>query len=606
MHHHSNGKTIMVEYLFKNIHEQIVSTVNKRTDRTAFKWFQEDGQLAGISWTGFYEQLKQAGKSLMSLGVEKGDKVNVLSNTCYRWVLSDFATVSIGGATVGIYQSNLAKDCQYIIDHSDSVLIFAEDDEQLQKLQNIRNEIPNIRKVVMFTGNHKGDDWVIDFDDFMKLGEAISDEEFKKRADSVGLDDTAGIIYTSGTTGVPKGAVTSNGNFLFTTAAVRKALYFYDDDETFLFLPLAHVFARILVNSVINVGNTMTFFRGMDTLVADFQVVRPHYFASVPRIFEKVYSKVLSGAESKGGVALKIFNWASDVGGQVSDLILAKKSIPILLSIKYKVATKLVFSKVQAALGGRVRNCVSGAAPLNPTIAKFFHAAGILVLEGIGMSENTSVTNVNRPDNYKFGYVGPPVEGVEQKIAEDGEICFRGPNVMQGYYKMPEKTAETIVDGWLLTGDLGEIDEDNFLKVTGRKKDLIITAGGKNIAPSRIEGIIATSKYINQVCVIGDKRKFLSALVTLDEENTKEYADSHGIVYDSFEALLKNDKIQVLLEKEVEEKNKELASFESIKKITLVPEFTVENELITPTFKIKKNVVAQTYEKVIDNMYPRN
>jgi len=594
----------MTENTFKNIHEQIVSTVTKCSDRTAFKWFEENGQLSGVTWSQYYEQMKQVSKSLMSLGVEKGDKVNVLSNSRYEWVVADFAVVSIGGATVGIYQSNLAKDCQYIIDHSDAVIIFAEDDEQLTKLQEIRKEIPNIRKVVMFSGSHKGDDWIIDFDEFMALGKDISDEDFLKRAEAVTREDIAGIIYTSGTTGVPKGAVTSNGNFLFTTSGVMKALSTYDDDETFLFLPLAHVFARILVNSVIAVGNTMTFFRGMDTLVNDFQIVQPHYFASVPRIYEKVYSKVLSGAEAKGGVALKIFNWASGVGEQVSELILAKKPIPGMLGLKYKLATKLVFSKVQAALGGRVRYCISGAAPLNPTIAAFFHAAGVLVLEGLGMSENTSVTNVNRPNDYKFGYVGQTIEGVEQKIAEDGEICFKGDNVMQGYYKMPEKTAETFNGEWLLTGDLGEIDSEGFLKVTGRKKDLIITAGGKNIAPSRIEGIIATSKYINQICVIGDQRKFLSALVTLDEENVMDYANTNEIAYKSFDDLIRNEKIQEMVEAEVAEKNKELASFESIKKIHLVPEFTVENEMITPTFKIKKNIVSDNYKSEIDQLYP--
>ncbi|NQU63509.1 MAG: AMP-binding protein, partial [SAR324 cluster bacterium] len=231
----------MAEKSFKNMHEQIVSTVNKRKDNTAFRWFQENGQLTGVKWTEFYDHLKKAGKSLMSLGVVRGDKVNVLSNSCYRWVVSDFATVSIGGATVGIYQSNLAKDCQYIIDHSDAIIIFAEDDDQLQKLRAVRKEIPNIRKVIMFNGTHKGDNWVIDFDDFMELGKNISDKEFEARADSVEGKDTAGIIYTSGTTGVPKGAVISNGNFLFTTDAVKKGLDVNNDDETFLFLPLAHV-----------------------------------------------------------------------------------------------------------------------------------------------------------------------------------------------------------------------------------------------------------------------------------------------------------------------------------------------------------------------------
>jgi long-chain acyl-CoA synthetase len=293
------------------------------------------------------------------------------------------------------------------------------------------------------------------------------------------------------------------------------------------------------------------------------------------------------------------------VGEQVSDLKLKKQPIPFGLGIKYALATKLVFSKVQAALGGRVKWCISGAAPINPAIAKFFHAAGILILEGIGMTENTSFTNLNRFEDYRFGWVGPPGPGIEQKTADDGEVLYRGRNVMKEYYKMPEETAATITaDGWQHTGDLGEIDSENFLRITGRKKDLIITAGGKNIAPSAIEGVIATSKYINQVCVIGDKRKFLSALVTLDPDNVKDWATAQGIAFGSIDDLMKSEKVQALIENEVAEKNKEFASFESIKKMTIVPEFTIENGILTPTMKIKKNVVIQKYEQKIEAMYP--
>ena len=275
------------------------------------------------------------------------------------------------------------------------------------------------------------------------------------------------------------------------------------------------------------------------------QFTRPHWFASVPRIYEKVYSKVISGAEAKGGAALKIFKWACEVGGQVSDLKIAKKPIPVALGLKYALANKLVFSKIQAALGGRVRWCISGAAPLNQDIGRFFHAAGVLILEGIGMTEDTSFTNLNRYDNYRFGWVGQPGPGVEQKLGEDGEVMFRGRNVMKEYYKMPEETAATITeDGWLLSGDIGEIDDQNFLRITGRKKELIITAGGKNIAPAAIEGTIATSKYINQVFVIGDRRKFLSALVTLDEENVRAWADDEGISYTGIDDLMANEKVQ--------------------------------------------------------------
>jgi long-chain acyl-CoA synthetase len=335
------------------------------------------------------------------------------------------------------------------------------------------------------------------------------------------------------------------------------------------------------------------------------QFTRPHWFASVPRIYEKVYSKVISGAEAKGGAALRIFNWARAVGGQVSDLKVAKKPVPFVLGIKYTLANKLVFSKIRAALGGRVRWCISGAAPLNPDIGRFFHAAGILVVEGIGMTEDTSFSNLNRYDNYRFGWVGQPGPGIEQKIGEDGEVMFRGRNVMAEYYKMPEETAATITeDGWLLSGDIGEIDDDNFLRITGRKKELIITAGGKNIAPAAIEGTIATSKYINQVFVIGDRRKFLSALVTLDDENVRAWADVEGINYGSIDDLTTNEKVQNLIEVEVAAKNAQFASFESIKKVTIVPEFTIDNGLITPTMKVKKNVVAARYEDAINKMYP--
>lgn len=590
---------------FRSTHEMLKSTVDKYRETDAYRWFTAPGQTEAVTWGQFYDQVRQVGKSLMALGVEKDNKVNILSYSCYPWVLTDMGITSIGAVTVGIYQSNLPKDCQYIIDHSDAVVVFAEDNAQLDKLLEIRADIPDVRKVVLFSGEVPADEWVIGYDDFLALGADVSDADFDQRANTVAPADTAGIVYTSGTTGVPKGAVLTHDNITFTAQSVQGSTTIMEGDEVFLFLPLAHIFARTCVYGSLLLGCTTTFTRSMETIVEDIQFTRPHWFASVPRIYEKVYSKVISGAEAKGGLALKIFRWASAVGEEVSDCILNGQPIPSGLNLKYKLATKLVFSKVQAALGGRLRWCISGAAPLNPSIAKFFHAAGILILEGIGMTENTSFTNVNRFDNYRFGWVGPPGPGIEQKTAEDGEVLYRGRNVMREYYKMPEATADTITpDGWQHTGDLGEIDSENFLRITGRKKDLIITAGGKNIAPAPIEGVIATSKYINQVCVIGDKRKFLSALVTLDPDNIQDWATAAGIAFDSLEDLLFNDKVQALIEGEVEAKNAEFASFETIKKITLVPEFTIENGMLTPTMKVKKNIALDRHQDSIDHMYP--
>ncbi|MBW2607522.1 MAG: long-chain fatty acid--CoA ligase [Deltaproteobacteria bacterium] len=591
---------------FKNFHEMLKETVDRRGKNTAYRWFVEAGQTDSVTWTEYYDQVKQVGKSLIALGIKKDDKVNILSYSSYRWVLSDMAMMCIGAVTVGIYQSLLPDDCKYIINHSDAVLVFAEDDIQLQKLFEIRKELSEVRKVVLFNGKCPEDDWVLSFEEFLDLGKDVPDKDFEKRVGAVGSQDAAAIVYTSGTTGVPKGAVLTHDNITFTAQSVGKSVQYYDDDHVFLFLPLAHVFARTCVNTAILSGCTLTFNRSMDTLADDLKAAQPHWFPSVPRTYEKVYSKVISGAEAKGGIALKIFRWACDVGKQVSECKLNNEPIPFLTDLKYKLATRLVFSKIQAALGGRVRWCISGAAPINPDIATFFHGAGILIVEGLGMTENTSFTNLNRFDNYRFGWVGPPGPGIEQKIAEDGEIMFRGRNVMKEYYKMPEETAETLTeDGWQYTGDLGEIDSENFLKVTGRKKELIITAGGKKIPPSAIEGIVATSKHIAQICVIGDRRKYLTALVTLDPDNIAGYARENGISFSSVDDLIGNEKIISLIEEEVAEKNKTLASFETIKKVTIIPEFTIENGLLTPTFKIKKNIAMDRYQDKIDAMYPK-
>ncbi|SLM28220.1 Two-component sensory box histidine kinase/response regulator protein [Desulfamplus magnetovallimortis] len=589
---------------YQSVHEMLCQTVEKYSGQPAYRWFDGNGAEESVNWQEHYNKVKAVAKSLIALGVAKGDKVNILSYTCYRWALADMATMSIGAVTVGIYQSNLPGDCKYIINHSDSVIVFAEDQVQLAKLMEIRDEIPAIKKVVLFKGNSFDDEWVISFEDFLELGKNIPDSDFEKRTSEISPEDPAGIIYTSGTTGVPKGAVLTHDNITFTAQSVYQSADFHDGEDMFIFLPLAHVFARTCLNACILTGNRTTFARSIDTLLDDFKMAAPHWFVSVPRIFEKIHTKVISGVEAKGGISEKIFNWACRVGAEVSNCKIYKIPIPFTINFKYMIARKLVFSKIHEALGGNVKWCISGAAPLNPEIAKFFHAAGLLILEGIGMTENTSFSNVNRLDDYDFGVVGPPGPGVQHKIAEDGEVLIYGRNVMKEYYKMPEATIDTFTpDGWLRTGDIGEIDEKNVLKITGRKKDLIITSGGKNVAPSSIEGLMATSKYLNQVCVVGDQRKYLSAIVTLDEENIKAYAEDNKITYSSYEELIKNEQIVKLINGEIEKRNKELPSYETLKKISIVPEFTIENKMMTPTFKIKKNIILEQYKDEIEKMY---
>jgi long-chain acyl-CoA synthetase len=557
-----------------------------------------------VTWEEFYDQVRGVAKSLIALGVQKGDKVAILSYSCYRWVLTDLAANSIGAAAVGIYQTLPAKDCGYIIRHSDVVLVFSEDQSQLDKLLEIRNEIADVRKVVMFSDDNPENDWVLGFEEFSDLGRDIPDRTFMEMTAAVSAEDVAAIVYTSGTTGVPKGAMLTHDNITFTAQSVEKSVVWHPDDEVFLFLPLAHVFARTCVYTALLAGCTLTFNRSMDTLAEDLKTVRPHWFPSVPRVYEKVQAKIVNTVEAKGGLALKIFRWALAVGYRVSDLELKNRPIPTVVSLQYKLANRLVFKKIQAALGGRVRWCISGAAPLNPEVGRFFHAAGILVVEGIGMTENTSFSNLNRYDNYRFGWVGPPGPGIEQKVASDGEVLFRGRNVMKGYYKMPAETAATFTkDGWLKSGDLGEIDDEGFLRITGRKKEIIVTSGGKNIGPAAIEGHFATSRYFNQFCVVGDRRHYLSALISLEPEAISAYAGQHHIAFSSVDELGRHPAIIKLIESEIAERNKSLASFETIKKFTVVPEFTIDNGMLTPTFKLKKSIILDRFKDRIDSMY---
>ncbi len=589
---------------FTNVFQMLEQTVENSPRDPAFRWIGQDEEVTTVTWKAFYDQVETVSKGLMALGLDKNDKVNVISYSCYKWVLTDLAAMAMGCATVGIYHSNLPTEMAYIINHSDARIVFAEDNTQLDKLLEIRAEIPGIERVILFEGDPGEDDWIMGFDVFMRLGTEISTGDFNARVREVSPGDVAAIVYTSGTTGVPKGAVLTHDNITFTAQSAFLTFDWQVGDETFLFLPLAHVFARTCVYTALLCGTPTFFARSMTTVIDDIKVARPHWFASVPRIYEKIHAKILANAEAKGGIALKIFNWALGTGAEVTRLQVEKRPLPLWLTLKYKVATKLVFEKIHQALGNRVRWCISGAAPINPDIIRFFHGAGIRVLEGIGMTENTSFSNVTRHDDIRFGWVGPPGPGIEQKTGKDGEILFRGRNVMKEYYKMPEKTAGTLTkDGWLLTGDLGEIDGSDNLRVTGRKKDLIITSGGKNIAPEPIEGILATCTYINQVMILGDRERFLTAVVTPDPDTVSDWARENRIPFETVEDLVQSKEVKALIQGEIEEKNRDLASFESIKKVIIVPEFTIDNGLMTPTLKLKKARIRERYQQEITAMY---
>ncbi|MFQ5631040.1 MAG: AMP-dependent synthetase/ligase [bacterium] len=589
----------------KSIYQMFTDVCENNREKVAYRNKSGDSW-EDVTWDRHRRTCKAISKSLMALGTQKDGKVTILSQTRLEWVQVDIATVSIGAVIVGIYASNLPEDCAYILNHSDAVVLFAENQQQLDKIIEVQDHLPKLKHIILIDGNPPADaNEVIRWDDFIAKGKSVSDDDFLTRTQEVQPDDLASIVYTSGTTGVPKGAMITHKNLVFTSWSAVESLSLQPHYETLLFLPLAHVFARIIVYFCIRAALTLNFAESIEKVAENLRETRPHFFASVPRIFEKVYDKITTGAQDAGGLKLKIFNWALGVGRQVSELKQQKLPVGGFLSFKNNIANKLVFSKIQAAMGGKVEWTISGAAPLNQTIAEFFHACGILILEGIGMTENTSFTNVNRVDNNKFGTVGPVGPGIEQRIADDGEVLYRGKNVMKGYYKNPEATAATIdKDGWLYTGDIGEIDADGFLKITDRKKDLIITAGGKNVAPQRVEKTMRTSRYISQVLVFGDKKKYLTGVVTLDQEQVTAWAEKSGLRYESWEALCQDSKVRDMIDREVLEKNKELASFETLKKVYIAPtEFTIEGGELTASMKIKRKVVTEKYAEQIEALY---
>jgi long-chain acyl-CoA synthetase len=588
----------------RSVYELFRQVRSEHADTIAYR-FKQAGQWHDVTWAEQFEACRLVARALMALGVRAGDRVAVLSDTKLDWVRADFGIHSCGAVTVGIYPSNLAEDCAYILNHCEAEVLFVENQAQLDKILSVRPNLPKLRLLIRFEGPGDPSAGVLSWDEFVARAGETSEDDFEERAAGIRPEDPASFVYTSGTTGVPKGVIITHRNLLFTAGSAAACLDLIQYQVTLLFLPLAHVFARLTVYFCLRSVVTVAFAESIQTVGDNLKEVRPHFIASVPRIYEKVYDRITSNAREAGGIKSKLFDWAIGVGLRVSRLQQAREPIPRGLALRRAVADRLVFRKIQAAMGGRMTWAVSGAAPLNKQIAEFFHACGLLLLEGIGMTENTSFSNVNRHAHYKFGTVGPVGPGIEMRVAEDGEILYRGDNVMKGYFKDPRATAETIdEDGWLYTGDVGEIDEDGFLRVTDRKKDLIITAGGKNIAPQRIEQALGTSRFITQSMAYGDKRKYITALVALNAEAVESWAAEQGVSIERGEALAVEPRVLELVNAEVQRINKGLASFETVKKVRILPrELTIEDGELTPSMKIKRRVVAEKYAALLDDMY---
>ena len=563
--------------------------------------FKEDGAWVNRSFTEVAEIVRPLALGLAELGVERGDRVSILGNTRPEWTYFDFAALSVGATVVPIYQTNSPEECRYVLDNSDAKVVIVEDAEQLEKVRAVRGELPRLEQVVLMVGEAED---AISMAALAEKGRQLDPALWVERYSAVGPSDICTFIYTSGTTGPPKGCIISHGNYRAMLDMVNSTSVIEPEDVTYLYLPLAHSFALLIQLGSFDLGATIAYWeRDPLQILPNLAELKPTYFPSVPRIFEKIYTAASSGIEKAGGLKKAIFNWAIGVGAKMREVERSGRQPGFLLQRKYDFADKKVLSKIRNLFGGNLRLAVSGAAPINPEILRFFDAAGVLILEGWGMTETSTAATISTPDDFKVGTIGKPFPGCEVRIADDGEILVKGPNVFQGYHKNEEATRETIVDGWLHTGDIGEIDPDGFIKITGRKKDIIITAGGKNITPANLEAEIKQHPLVSQCVVVGDRRPYLVALVTLDPEEAAAYAQEHGLPDDPAQ-LATNADVHAAIEAHVEKINENFARVEQVKKIAILPrDLSQETGELTPTLKVKRAVVTQKHENEIDELY---
>ena len=547
------------------------------------------------------EMVRKLALGLADLGVRKGDKVSILGNTRPEWTYFDFAALSIGATVVPIYQTNSPEECQYVLENSDAKVVVVEDDEQIEKIRAIREQLPLLEHVVRMTG---ASDDAISLEEVSSRGTGGDTTDWERLWQAVTPDDVCTFIYTSGTTGPPKGCVITHGNYRAMLDMVNQTSVIEGEDITYLYLPLAHSFALLIQLGSFDLGATIAYWeRDPLKIMPNLAEVKPTYFPSVPRIFEKIYTTATSTMEKEGGLKKAVFDWSIRVGGRMREAERAGRKPGFLLRRQYALADKQVLSKVRGLFGGKLRLAVSGAAPISPDILRFFDAAGVLVLEGWGMTETSTAATISTPDDFKIGTIGKPFPGCEVKIAEDGEILVKGPNVFQGYYKNEEATRETIVNGWLHTGDLGAIDSDGFIRITGRKKDIIITAGGKNITPANLEGEIKQHPLVSQCVVVGDRRPYLVALVTLDPEEAVAYAKEHSLPEDPAR-LAENADVRAAIEAHLAKVNEKFARVEQVKKIAILShDLSQENGELTPTLKVKRAVVADKHQDEIEQLY---
>jgi long-chain acyl-CoA synthetase len=570
-----------------------------------YMMYKKGGRYRSLSTAEFAKRVRQFSLGLAVLGHRPGDRLIILAESSPWWVMTDLANVCAGGVTVPIHSVLTSEQVQYIINDSEAGIVVFSNREIWKKLEAVRLRLPGVRDFVSF--DEDAPEGVYSFDRVREMGERSDREDpgrFESVANAVRPGDLAAIIYTSGTTGVPKGAMLTHANFVSNTVSASTVIKISDKEVGFSFLPLSHTLERIGMLAYLYNGCSVAFAESMNTLLENLLEIRPHLMVSAPRIFEKIYAGIMNKVLSSSPLRKKIFFWALKVGKKHGAKKLGGQPISPFLRAKRNLAYRLVFEKIIGLTGGRIRLFLSGGAPLSKDIAEFFYAIGLLILEGYGLTETSPVISLNAIGHMKFGSVGKPIPGVEVRIAEDGEILTRGPHVMKGYYKMPAETAEVFDGKWFRTGDIGHIDGEGFLVITDRKKDIIVTSGGKNIAPQQIENLLKTSPYIASAVVTGDRRKFVSAIIVPNFEKIEEYAASRGIPTADRAGLVRNRDIVSFLLGEVGRTTVNLASYEKIKKIAVLEkDFEIDAGELTPTLKVKRNVIENKYRDLIDALY---
>jgi long-chain acyl-CoA synthetase len=555
-----------------------------------------------VSYSELGGTVREVALGLVDLDIAPGDKVSILANTRPEWTYACFGILTAGGTPVTIYQTNSPEECRYVLAHSDSRAVFVEDGEQLAKVRQVEDECPELEHVILIEPGEAELGDALTLDQLRERGRSRDESEWEARYEAVVPDDICLYIYTSGTTGPPKGCLLSHCNYRAITDAVVQQAVIGGGDSTYLFLPLAHAFAILIQFATLDLGATIAYWsRDPQKIIPDLMEVNPTYFPSVPRMFEKIFTLATSNAPDK-----EQLRKAVEVGVKVRRLEAAGQDVPEALRQAFDQAEEALYKNVRGLFGRNMRECVTGAAPIAPEILEFFHACGVPVMEAYGMTETATSATVNRPlaGEFRFGSVGKPMHGVEVRIAYDGEVLIKGQNIFQGYYKNEQATQETLEAGWLHTGDLGRLDEDGFLYITGRKKDIIITAGGKNITPANLENGLKQGRWISHAVVVGDRRPYLVALLTLDPEEAPALAQQLGFEGLDVEAMARDERVRAEIQKAIDEVNSHVGPVEQIKRYEILPrDLSQEGGELTPTLKVKRNVVRDKYAGVIDEVY---